>query len=162
MPPTPSASTGTPGTTGSLAVRPGRLNLGRGTAGQLTLTAVGGPVSWSASTSSALVALSSQQGTLQAGQSVTLVVTLNQGGDGRGHAFVVIDSAPVDGPGPIAPRPASQAVEVIWAADRPGDPQPSPSDSASSSPSRSAGAFSLVLASVTYLNPGQTLTKLEG
>ena len=97
-------------------MRPGQLTLGRCSAGQLTLTAVGGPVSWSASTSSAQVALSSQQSTLQAGQSVTLVVTVTLGGDARGHAFVLIDSAPVDGPVPIAPRLASQAVEVTWAA----------------------------------------------
>ena len=82
-------------------MRPGQLNLGSHSAGQLALTAVGGPVSWSASRSSALVALSSQQGTLQAGQSVTLVVTVNQDGDGKGRVVVI------DSPRPAAPSAAT-------------------------------------------------------
>jgi len=63
--PGPPASTGassgppgTPASPGTLDVSPGSVFLGTGSASRLSLTAVGGAVSWSASTSSARVALS--------------------------------------------------------------------------------------------------------
>jgi DNA-directed RNA polymerase specialized sigma24 family protein len=123
---------------GSLIVTPDQLDLGTGSTGQLTLTAQGGPVAWSASTSSPLT-LSGSQGTLQAGQSVTLVVTLNPGNDGAGNAFVFIDSSPVDGAASTVPS-ASQAVQVTWTTyhPRPAKPSPSPSPSVSPSPSASS------------------------
>lgn len=136
------ASAGTPSATGSLIVTPDRLDLGTGSTGQLTLTATGGPVDWSADTSSTLVTLSSLQGTLQAGQSVTLVVTVNQRGHGASSAFVFIDATPETPDGAAAGAPsaapsASQAVEVTWTTSNPRNsrPSPSPSPTPSSSPS---------------------------
>jgi hypothetical protein len=117
---------------------PARLDLGRGTTGELTLTAMNGPVSWSADTSSAQVTLSGQQGTLQAGQSVTLTVTV---ASGRGDEFVFVYSSPLTSGATVAPSgapSASQAVEVTWTSYRSRGPQPSPSPSDSSSPSPSA------------------------
>jgi hypothetical protein len=125
-----------------LIVTPDRLDLGTGSTGQLTLTATGGPVDWSADTSSTLVTLSSLQGTLQAGQSVTLVVTVNQRGHGASSAFVFIDATPETPDGAAAGAPsaapsASQAVEVTWTTSNPRNsrPSPSPSPTPSSSPS---------------------------
>ena len=69
---------------------PGQLDLGTGTEGHLTLTAADGPVSWSASTTSGRLTLSSSQGTLQAGQSVTLTVTVNRNAGHGGNASVVV------------------------------------------------------------------------
>ncbi|MGH3204287.1 MAG: hypothetical protein ACRDP5_19885, partial [Streptosporangiaceae bacterium] len=135
-----SASSSAPSANGTLAVTPDRLDLGRATTGQLTLTARNGPVSWSADTSSALVALSGQQGTLQAGQSVTLTVSVTPG---RGDEFVFVYSSPLTSGATVAPSgapSASQAVEVTWTTERPPSPQPSPSPSASSSPSPSPSA----------------------
>jgi DNA-directed RNA polymerase specialized sigma24 family protein len=137
-----SASSSTPSANGTLTVTPDRLDLGRSTTGQLTLTAVNGPVSWSADTSSPLVTLDSQQGTLQAGQSVTLTVSVTPG---SGEEFVFVYSSPLTSGATVAPTAApsaSQAVEVTWTTGRPRGPRPSPSpsDSSSSSPSPSASA----------------------
>ena len=135
-----SASSSTPGANGTLAVTPDRLDLGRGTTGQLTLTAMNGPVSWSADTSSTLVTLNSQQGTLQAGQSVTLTVSVTRG---AGDEFVFVYSSPLTSGASAAPSAApsaSQAVEVTWTTGRPRGPRPSPSPSDSSSPSSSLSA----------------------
>jgi DNA-directed RNA polymerase specialized sigma24 family protein len=130
--------------TGSLAVNPDGLDLGAATSGQLTLTAAGGPVSWSASTSSAQITLSSQQGTLQAGQSVTLWVSVTTSGS-SGSAFVFLDAAPMNGAAVAAPSATpstSQAVEVTWTAYQPRHPHPSPSDSGSPSASPSSSSSS--------------------
>jgi DNA-directed RNA polymerase specialized sigma24 family protein len=135
-----SASSSAPSADGTLAVTPDRLDLGRATTGLLTLTARNGPVSWSADTSSSLVTLNSQQGTLQAGQSVTLAVSVTPG---RGDEFVFVYSSPLTSGAtgaPSAAPSASQAVEITWATGRPGGPRPSPSPSDSSSPSPSPSA----------------------
>ncbi len=132
-----SASSSAPAANGTLAVTPARLDLGRNTSGQLTLTAMNGPVSWSADTSSTLVTLNSQQGTLQAGQSVTLTVSVTPG---SGDEFVFVYSSPLTSgatASPSAAASASQAVEVTWMTTRPRGPRPSPSPSGSSSPSPS-------------------------
>ena len=140
-----SASSSTPSANGTLAVTPDRLDLGRSTTGQLTLTAANGPVSWSADTSSTLVTLNSQKGTLQAGQSVTLTVSVTPG---TGDEFVFVHSSPLTNDATVAPSAtpsASQAVEVTWTAGRRPlrprpSPSPSPSPSDSSSPSSSPSA----------------------
>ena len=139
-----SASSSTPSANGTLTVTPDRLALGRSATGQLTLTAKNGPVSWSADTSSTLVTLNSQQGTLQAGQSVTLTVSVTPG---RGDEFVFVYSSPLTSGATQAPAgvpSASQAVEVTWTTGPPPGPRPSPSpspsDSSSPSPSPSASA----------------------
>jgi DNA-directed RNA polymerase specialized sigma24 family protein len=134
-----SASGSASGANGTLTVSPNRLDLGRGTTGQLTLTAANGPVSWSADTSSTLVALSSHQGTLQTGQSVTLTITVSQGTSG--DVFVFVYSSPLTSGAaatPSAAPSASQAVEVTWTSYWPRGPRPSPSPSDSSSTSPSA------------------------
>jgi len=121
-------------------VTPDRLDLGRATTGQLILTAVNGPVSWSADTSSSLVTLNSQQGTLRAGQSVTLTISV---APGNGDEFVFVYSSPLTNGATAAPSTApsaSQAVEVTWTAGRQHGPRPSPSPSDSSSPSPSPSA----------------------
>ena len=132
-----SASSSAPTANGTLAITPDRLDLGRSTSGQLTLTAMNGPVSWSADTSSSLVTLNSQQGTLQAGQSVTLTVSVTPG---SGDEFVFVYSSPLTSGATASPSTAptaSQAVEVTWMTTRPRSPRPSPSPSGSSSPSPS-------------------------
>ena len=137
---------------------PGSLALGAGSAGQITLTAAGGPVSWSASPSAAQVSLSAYSGTLQAGQSVTLDVTVTRG---SGGGSAVISIAP--------PAAAPQTVEVGWTsrpipggADGSGypkhsrhDPSPSPSPSSPSSPSPTASLPSPRLRSGTTSSPGE-------
>jgi DNA-directed RNA polymerase specialized sigma24 family protein len=141
------SSVGSSGATGSLSITPDSLSLGSDPTGQLTLTAVGGPLTWSATTSSALLTLSSGQGTLRAGQSVTLTVTVAQGGN-SGSAFVLINSAPANASAAAAASTtssASQAVQVTWAAAatyQPRRPRPSPSGSASPSPSPSTSPSS--------------------
>jgi DNA-directed RNA polymerase specialized sigma24 family protein len=100
---------------GTITVSPGSLALTPGGTGQVWVTAVGGPVAWTASTSSAQLALSRYSGTLRAGQDVTLEVTVS-GASARGEAAVYVTAA---GSPP-------QAVEVSWA------PRPAPSRSPTS------------------------------
>jgi hypothetical protein len=131
--PTSTASAvGTPDPAGTLEVTPGQLALGRGSTGQIILTADGGPVSWSASNSSGQLTLSGQQGTLPAGQSVTLTVTVNKRAGHGGRASVIIDWSPVTPAAAAVPATApdsSQAVQVSWSADASSGPTPAPSDS---------------------------------
>jgi RNA polymerase sigma factor (sigma-70 family) len=65
-------------TEGTLSVSSNNIALTVGSSGSFTLTANGGPVSWSISVPSGLlgsVAVSQQSGTLEAGQSATITVT---------------------------------------------------------------------------------------
>jgi hypothetical protein len=97
----PPASASAPA--GTLTVSAAAVNLGTGSAGQVTLTAVGGPVSWLAGSPSGLITLSSYSGTLQAGQSVTLGITVTRGGQ-SGSAQIWLE--------PPAAEP--QTVQVNW------------------------------------------------
>ena len=134
--PATTAAGGTPASPGTLEVSTASLAVGTGSAGQITLTAVGGTVNWSASTSSpAQVSLSSYSGTLRAGQSVTLTVAVTRGASG-GSATIFLEP----------PASAPQTVQVSWTAlsngpERPGlspsAPAPSPT-SASPSPTATA------------------------
>jgi len=102
---------GTPASPGTLRVSTDSVAVGTGSAGQFTLTAVGGAVNWSASSSApAQVSLSSYAGTLQAGQSVTLTVVVTRG-TGAGSAIISLEP----------PASAPQIVQVSWTA-RPSDP----------------------------------------
>ncbi len=103
-----------PSPSGALAVSPGNLILGAGSAGQLTLTAAGGPVSWSASASAPQVSLNSGAGTLQTGQSVTLDVTVTRDSSAGGSAVISIQA------GAASP----QTVAVSWAALPSAQPSP--------------------------------------
>jgi DNA-directed RNA polymerase specialized sigma24 family protein len=138
----PAAPNGTPAFSGTLQLSTASVNVGTGSAGQITLTAVGGAVSWSASSSAPnQVSLSSYAGTLQAGQNVTLTVAVTRGA-GQGSALLSFEP----------PASAPQLVQVSWAAPpessghprRPRHPRPSPSAPAPSptspSPSDTASA----------------------
>ena len=129
---------GAPGGTGSsaapaaLQLSAGGVILGAGNAGQITLTATGGTVSWSASTSPPdQVSLSSYGGTLQAGQSVTVLVQVSRGsGAGSGAISFQI------------PGSDTEVIPVTWSAQPDGSgpswhPRPSPPG-----PSPSAGSMS--------------------
>lgn len=107
-----------PARAGTLSVSRGTLNLGTGSTGTIVLTADGGPVSWSASSSSNLVELSSTSGSLSAGESVTVTVTLARHTAG--------------GSATIAFGPGAEHVQVTWAS-RPA-PAPSPSSGDTGSP----------------------------
>jgi hypothetical protein len=97
---------------GTLQLSAGSVNVGTGSAGQITLTAMDGPVRWSASSSAPnQVSLSSTAGTLAAGQSVTLTVTVTHGVP-AGSATLTFDSA----------ASASQLVQVTWSAPPSGGP----------------------------------------
>jgi len=110
IPPQPS-----PGPTGHLQVSPASLSLGTGSQGQIVLTANGGTVSWTASTSSASVTLSDPSGQLSAGQSVTIVVTVSRQAGAGGGATVYIN-------------PGSASVPVSWDASPSSSPSPSTSN----------------------------------
>ncbi len=130
------AAGGTPASPGTLEVSTDSRAVGTGSAGQITLTAVGGTVNWSASTSSpAQVSLSSYSGTLRAGQSVTLTVAVTRGAS-EGSATIFFEP----------PASAPQTVQVSWTALSNGPERPGPSPSApapsptSASPSPTATA----------------------
>ncbi|MGH3186294.1 MAG: RNA polymerase sigma factor [Streptosporangiaceae bacterium] len=119
------------GGTGSLTVTSGHLALGAGSMGSISVTVLGGPVDWSATTTSKQLTLSSYWGTLKAQQSVTLVVTVRRVKGTGGTASVYID--------PIGA--ADQAIGVSWSS-RAARSTPSPSASASRSASPSASPSS--------------------
>lgn len=115
------------GGTGNLTVTSGHLALGAGTMGSISVTVLGGPVDWSATTTSKQLTLSSYQGTLHSQQSITLVVTVRRVKGTGGTAAVYID--------PVGA--AEQAVGVSWSS-RQADSTPSPPKSGSPSASPSA------------------------
>jgi hypothetical protein len=126
------AKSGTPAAPGTLQLSTGRVNVGTGSAGQITLTAVDGAVNWSASSSAPNhVSLSGYSGTLASGQSVTLTVTVTRGNP-AGSATLSFES----------PASASQLVLLTWAAPAnggsgyrpPRHPRPSPSASSPAPP----------------------------
>ena len=117
---------------GALELSTNDVAVGTGSVGQITLTAVGGEVDWSATSSApSQVSLDSYTGTLQAGQSITLTVLIARGADG-GNATISFEP----------PASAPQTVLVSWTAlpsghwwhPSPPAPTPSPSSSPSSSP----------------------------
>jgi hypothetical protein len=132
-----SGSSAAPAPPAALQLSAGGVILGTGSTGQIILTATGGTVSWSASTSPPdQASLSSYGGTLQAGQSVTLTVQVSRG-DGAGSAAITFQ----------VPGSGTQLIPVIWSAQqdgsghsrhpRPSPPGPSPSSgSTSSAPAR--------------------------
>jgi DNA-directed RNA polymerase specialized sigma24 family protein len=99
-------------TAGQLQVSPGDLDLGTGSTGEITLTASGGPVTWSASTGSADLTLSSDGGTIAAGQDASVTVTVSRAQDPSGQATITF------GPG-------GEAVTVSWSPAS-SSPPPSP------------------------------------
>ena len=96
--PSPSANQG------SLAVSPGDLDIGTGSQGQLVITAEGAAETWQASPSSGQVGLSAYGGTLQAGQSVTLTVSISRAGNSSGSAVLYVEQGSA----------TAQEVQVTW------------------------------------------------
>jgi DNA-directed RNA polymerase specialized sigma24 family protein len=118
---------------GTLQLSAGTVVLGGGSTGQLTLTAAGGTVDWSASVNpSDQVSLSSNGSTLENGQSITVTVQVSRGASaGSGTISFQV------------PGSDTQIVSVSWSA-RPGgsgsswhhhhpSPRPSPSSGTMSS-----------------------------
>ncbi|HEX6522076.1 MAG TPA: hypothetical protein VF070_19030 [Streptosporangiaceae bacterium] len=116
-----------PTSRGTLAVSPGTVDIGSGSQGEVVLTAAGGQQVWSAGTSCGKLSISGYGGTLPAGQSVTLVITINRTGGGGGSALVYIDQG----------TPSAQTVRVFWSSIPSSPPPPRPSPSPSPSPSSS-------------------------
>ncbi len=132
--PAPAGPSGAgPAGTGNLTVTSGHLALGGGSMGSISVTVLGGPVDWSATTTSKQLTLSRYRGTLRSRQSITLVVTVRRVMGTGGTGAVYID--------PVGA--ADQAIGVSWSS-RPAHPAASPSPSApkSGSPSASPSATS--------------------
>ena len=120
-PQTSGLGTANPGRVSSGNEAAGTVNVGTGSAGKITLTALDGAVRWTASSSAPnQVSLSSTAGTLAAGQSVTLAVTVTRGAQ-AGSATLTFDSA----------ASASRLVLLTWSASA------SPSDTTVPDPSGS-------------------------
>jgi hypothetical protein len=121
------AAGGTAAVPGTLQLSAGSVILGGGSTGQITLTAAGGTVSWSASANPPdQVSLSSSGGTLQNGQSTTLTVQVSRGA-GAGSAAISFQ----------VPGSDTLVIPVTWSAQpggsgsrwhhHPSRPGPSPS-----------------------------------
>jgi hypothetical protein len=118
---------GTTAAPGQLQLSAGGVVLGSGNTGQITLTAVGGTVDWSASANPAdQVSLSSYGSTLENGQSITVTVQVSRGASAGSGAISF-----------QAPGSDTQVVSVNWPArpggsgsswhHHPSSPGPSPS-----------------------------------
>ncbi|MDR0342348.1 MAG: hypothetical protein LBI49_04400 [Nocardiopsaceae bacterium] len=120
---------------GRLVVFPGVIDLGSGLAGDVTISAAGGPVRWSARSSSKEVRLGTRGGRLAVGRRAELRIQVWS--DRAGSALIRIS-------------PGGIVVRVRW--DGPDSPtmssspspswEPSPTDSPSPSPSESGSASS--------------------
>ena len=123
-----SAAGGAAAVPGTLQLSAGGVILGSGNTGQITLTAAGGTVSWSASVNPPdQVSLSSYGSTLQNGQSITVTVQVSRGAS-AGSAAISFQ----------VPGSDTQVVPVTWSAQpsggsgsswhhHPSPPGPSPS-----------------------------------
>ncbi len=100
------AAGGTPAIPGTLQLSAGSVFLGGGSTGQITLTATGGAVSWSASANPPeQVSLSSYGSTLPNGQSITVTVQVSRGASG-GSAAISFQ----------VPGSDTQIIPVTWSA----------------------------------------------
>jgi hypothetical protein len=132
-----SAADGTAAVPGTLQLSAGGVILGDGNTGQITLTAAGGTVSWSASANPPdQVSLSNSGGTLPDGHSITLTVQVSRGPN-AGSAAISFQ----------VPGSDTQVIPVTWSAQsgnsgsgsgsrwhhHPSPPGPSPSSGTMSS-----------------------------
>jgi hypothetical protein len=100
----PSATATSTSSAGTLDVTQASLSLTPGSTGEIDLTAVGGPVSWSATVSpSSAISLSAYSGTIGTGQSVALTVTVTSD-SASGSAAVSF----------VPPASSPQTVPVTW------------------------------------------------
>ncbi|WP_438949065.1 LysR substrate-binding domain-containing protein [Streptomyces harbinensis] len=128
---------------GTRPAQPGRLTVdavstARGT--EITLTASGGaPVQWNAVWSAQWLTLSATSGTLEPGESVTLVVTVDRDREPSGpwQGRITIEPAgatiTIEGNGPASPEP-SEPPPTEEPAPEPSDPAPSDPPPADPSP----------------------------
>ncbi|MGH3321717.1 MAG: BACON domain-containing protein [Streptosporangiaceae bacterium] len=119
--PPPSHSSSPSPSQGTLAVSPSRLDLGAGDQGQITLTAQGGPVAWSAASSTSCLAVAPGSGSLASGERTTVTIGVTRGG-----------TCPSAGQGTVTFSPDGEQVHVSWS--NPPSSTPSPSDTATPSP----------------------------
>jgi hypothetical protein len=104
------ATAGTTAAPGTLQLSAGAVVLGGGSTGQITLTAAGGTVSWSASVNPPdQVSLSSDGSTLSNGQQTTVTVQVSRG-VGAGSAAISFQ----------VPGSDTQVIPVTWSAAKPG------------------------------------------
>jgi len=90
--PSPSASTSDEAAAGTLSVSPSALDVTPPASGSITVTASGGPVNWSVSEPAGLekkVVIAPMSGTLAAGETVTISVTVTGPGKPRVHLTFV-------------------------------------------------------------------------
>ncbi|MGW3297471.1 BACON domain-containing protein [Streptomyces xiamenensis] len=140
--PSPPAASDGRGGEGTRPARPGRLTvdaMSTGTGTEITLTASGGaPVRWSAVWSAEWLWLSATSGTLQPGESVTLVVTVDRAREPSGPwqgritiepagATVTIEGHGQQSPEPT-PTPPPPTEEPTPEPTDPPAPDPAPSD----------------------------------
>ncbi len=123
---------------GRLQLSSSSLDLGTASQGTIALSAVGGPVTWSASTSSPQLALGSYEGTLAAGAQVTVTVTVTSESAGPGRATLII------GPGNlnvvVTWSDSSRSPAPSPSPSQPGSPAPAPSGDSSATPAPSPSA----------------------
>jgi DNA-directed RNA polymerase specialized sigma24 family protein len=111
---------------GSLTVSPGSLALGSAAQGQVQITADGATESWSANSPSDEITLSADGGTLAAGQSTTLQVSIDRVNSAGGSAVIYVEQGST----------SVQTVRVTWAGTwSRSAPQPTPTSSPTWSPS---------------------------
>lgn len=110
---TPSPSPTPTATPGILTIPVMAVALGTATQGEFTITASGGPVAWTATTTAAGVALGTYAGTLGAEQSDTVTVTVDP--DLAGISGSTVIDISTSGPGPDQ----DQQVTVTWGAPAP-------------------------------------------
>jgi hypothetical protein len=104
------AAGGTTAAPGTLQLSAGAVVLGGGSTGQITLTAAGGTVSWSASVNPPdQVSLSSYGSTLSNGHRITVTVQVSRG-TGAGSAAISFQ----------VPGSDTQVIPVTWSAAQPG------------------------------------------
>jgi len=148
--PAPTGPGTPPASPGTLQLSTNDVAVGTGSAGQITLTAVGGEVDWSAiSSAPSRVSLDSYTGTLRAGQSVTLTVLITRGAGGGSATIsfeppasvpqaVLVSWTPLPGGHrwhPSPPAPTQSPTSAPTSAPTPAPTSASPSDTASASPS---------------------------
>jgi DNA-directed RNA polymerase specialized sigma24 family protein len=128
------------GGAGHLGVSPGQLSLGPDSTGQVTLTAVDGPVTWSATSSSAEITLSSDGGTLADGQQVVLTVDVNRSSSNPGQAAITFGpggaTVTVSWTSPVTtpPPPISSPSPTVISPSPSSRPAPAPIPTTSSTP----------------------------